>query len=110
MKNLSQSKKTEAFPKSIKSLEGGSMTEFSDAWSGGDDFVRRHIGPSASEQEAMLTALDFKSMDQFIDATVPKSIRCKTPFKTQAPMTEADATKKLRTLAQKNQLFKSYIG
>jgi glycine dehydrogenase len=86
------------------------MTEFSDAWVGSDDFVRRHIGPSASEQQAMLDELKYKTLDQFIDATVPKSIRCKVPFKTQAPMTETAATKKLKGLAQQNQLFKSYIG
>ena len=40
------------------------------------DFAnRRHIGPSPSEIEAMLTVVGFDSLDALIDETVPAAIR-----------------------------------
>lgn len=83
---------------------------FSDAWDGNDRFERRHIGPTAEEKDSMLESLGYDSLDLLIDETVPKSIRCKKPFKTQPPMTETIATNKLKTLSLKNKLHRSYIG
>ena len=40
-----------------------------------DQFVRRHIGPDASETRAMLALLGHKNLDDLIDAAVPKKIR-----------------------------------
>jgi len=34
------------------------------------DFIRRHIGPSEKDQEKMLKDLNFKSLDEFINAFV----------------------------------------
>ncbi len=39
-----------------------------------DSFIRRHIGPSAHDIDAMLDALGYDSLDAFIDATVPEQI------------------------------------
>src|SRR5665213_1363084 len=63
-----------------------------------DAFLRRHIGPTEAEQAAM------------IDAVIPRSIRRRTPMGIGAPRPEGEALGALRRIAQKNRLFKSYIG
>ncbi|HEY2630047.1 MAG TPA: aminomethyl-transferring glycine dehydrogenase [Usitatibacter sp.] len=73
-------------------------------------FSRRHIGPDADEQGAMLTALGFASRAALIDAVVPKSIRRKIPMGLPAARTEGDALHALRRIAEKNEVFKSFIG
>ncbi|HLX22763.1 MAG TPA: aminomethyl-transferring glycine dehydrogenase [Usitatibacter sp.] len=73
-------------------------------------FSRRHIGPDPAEQSAMLAALGFTSRESLIDAVVPKSIRRKSPMGLPAPRTEGDALQALRTIAEKNEIFRSYIG
>ncbi len=40
-----------------------------------EDFVRRHVGPSAEEQEGMLKVLGYESLDALVDAAVPGSVR-----------------------------------
>ena len=42
-----------------------------------DDFKSRHIGPDATEQQAMLDLLGLTSLDALIDKVVPESIRMK---------------------------------
>ena len=39
-----------------------------------DDFIRRHIGPDAAEQQAMLDALGANSLEDLVGQTVPQSI------------------------------------
>ena len=73
-------------------------------------FQRRHIGPDAGDQAQMLSLLGFASREALIDAAIPPSIRRKTPMGIGAPKGEGEALDALRTIAQKNQLFKSYIG
>ena len=45
-----------------------------------DTFVRRHIGPSAAEIDEMLATLGYSSLDEFIDATIPETIRARRPL------------------------------
>ncbi|MDB4875250.1 MAG: gcvP [Gemmatimonadetes bacterium] len=73
-------------------------------------FVPRHIGPSDADVRAMLDLLGYASLDALIDATVPAAIRLRRPLAIHAPMSEYEALKNLRGIAQKNQLFRSYIG
>jgi glycine dehydrogenase len=73
-------------------------------------FARRHIGPDAADEAAMLSVLGFASRAELIDATVPASIRRRSPMGIGAPRTEGEALGELRRIAAKNQLFKSYIG
>ena len=35
------------------------------------DFIGRHIGPSDNDQQKMLKDLNFKSLDDLINSTVP---------------------------------------
>ena len=36
------------------------------------DFIKRHIGPSEEDQLKMLKKLNYKSLDDLIDNTVPE--------------------------------------
>ncbi len=58
----------------------------------------------------MLDALGFDSLDTFIDAVVPESIRLRAPLNTGSGASEADVLASLRKLAERNKVFKSYIG
>ncbi len=78
-----------------------------------DAFAERHIGPDSADQHAMLEALGFASRAALIDAVIPKTIRRTEtlplgPF--AQPKSEAEALAALRELADKNQVFRSYIG
>src|SRR5262245_9157683 len=75
-----------------------------------DAFQRRHIGPDEADQAEMLKALGFGSRAALIDAIVPPAIRRKDKLATGAARTEGEALGALRALAERNQLFKSYIG
>ncbi|RAR66733.1 glycine dehydrogenase (decarboxylating) [Paraburkholderia unamae] len=78
-----------------------------------DAFAARHIGPDTADQQAMLDALGFASRAALIDAVIPAKIRRNEtlplgPF--SQPRSEAEALAALRALADKNQVFRSYIG
>ncbi|MEL6971557.1 MAG: aminomethyl-transferring glycine dehydrogenase [Bacteroidota bacterium] len=75
-----------------------------------DQFVNRHIGPSASEVEQMIKAIGVASLDQLIDETVPANIRRQTPIQVPTAQTEHAYLCDLQTLAAKNKVFKTYIG
>jgi glycine dehydrogenase len=73
-------------------------------------FQGRHIGPDAHDQAAMLRSLGYESRAALIDAAVPRSIRRKSAMGIGAPKGEGEALDTLRRIAQKNRLFRSYIG
>jgi glycine dehydrogenase len=75
-----------------------------------DDFARRHIGPDAADEAAMLATLGVDSLDALIDAVIPPAIRAAAPLATGAPRSEAEVLCDLRRIAERNQVFKSYIG
>ncbi len=71
----------------------------------------RHIGPSGQDIEAMLAALGLPTLDTLIDQTVPKSIRQETPLDLGLPAhSEHQIMKRLRTMADKNQVMTNMIG
>ncbi|MGU7782151.1 aminomethyl-transferring glycine dehydrogenase [Burkholderia sp. PU8-34] len=73
-------------------------------------FVRRHIGPDADEQRAMLTELNVGSLDELIAQVVPAAIRSDAPLALPQSCTEAEALDRLAELASRNKVFKSFIG
>ncbi|NYS35590.1 glycine dehydrogenase (aminomethyl-transferring), partial [Streptococcus danieliae] len=78
-----------------------------------DAFIARHIGPSATEQQAMLATLGYPSRAALIDALVPANIRNKGALPLGAysqPMPEQEALSRLKAIAGKNQVLKSLIG
>jgi glycine dehydrogenase len=75
-----------------------------------DRFVGRHVGPDPDEQGRMLAALGLASLDELIDRAVPDSIRRREPLDLAAPRSEVEALRRLRALADRNQVFTSLIG
>ncbi|MCB9170996.1 MAG: aminomethyl-transferring glycine dehydrogenase [Flavobacteriales bacterium] len=77
------------------------------------DFVKyqeRHIGPDASETQAMLKAIGVGSLEEMIDRTIPKAIRLKEPLDVGEALTELEHLEHMRALGQGNKQFRSYIG
>lgn len=75
-----------------------------------DEFVQRHIGPNAQQTAAMLAALGVASVAELIDKTVPEKIRLNGELALADAVTEAEALAQLKAIANKNRVFKSYIG
>src|SRR3954462_292337 len=73
-------------------------------------FQRRHIGPDDSEQHAMLELLGFPTRAALMDAVIPATIRRKGAMGVGAPRGEGEALSRLRHIAEKNRVFKSFIG
>ena len=75
-----------------------------------EKFEQRHIGPSAGETAAMLGALGLESLGQLMDETVPAQIRTATPLRLPDALSETAYLERMRAVADKNRVFKSYIG
>ncbi len=84
-------------------------TSFSDLLAPNDTFARRHNGPAAAEQAAMLQFLGQPSLDALIDAAVPPHIR-RSAMNLPAAAGESAALAELRALAAQNHVFRSHIG
>lgn len=75
-----------------------------------DKFVDRHVGPNEEEISKMLSVIGTSSLDELIDKTVPASIRLKNELELDPPQSEFDFLNNLKTIANKNKVFKNYIG
>ncbi|MGQ0649495.1 MAG: aminomethyl-transferring glycine dehydrogenase [Gemmatimonadaceae bacterium] len=75
-----------------------------------DTFVRRHLGPSMDDVDAMLETLGYNTLDAFIDATVPEGIRFRRTLDTGPARTEHEVLAELQTMASRNRVYRSYIG
>ncbi|KRA72915.1 glycine dehydrogenase [Lysobacter sp. Root667] len=75
-----------------------------------DAFLERHIGPNDAEIAHMLRAVGHESLEALTDAIVPAKIKSPAPLALSAPMTEVEALAKIRAVADKNQVFRSFIG
>src|SRR5579863_3317335 len=78
-----------------------------------DAFSGRHIGPDAAEQQLMLKELGFTTRAALMDAVVPANIRRKDALPLgifTAPKSEHEALAQLRALADRNKVYKSFIG
>lgn len=74
------------------------------------EFIPRHIGPDASDQSSMLALLGYDSMESFIAAVVPANIRSNGLPGLAAPAGETQSLDELKSIAEKNQVYKSFIG
>ncbi len=75
-----------------------------------DNFIHRHIGPSAEETADMLQQLGFSDLNSFIDKVVPQQIRLTKQPHLPAGWSEHAVLTELRAIASKNQIFRSFIG
>ncbi len=83
-----------------------------------DTFTRRHIPQTAAETAAMLSACGYSGMEPFISAALPASIRLTRAMEIDDPTCtlrglergETETLAAIKTLAQQNRVFRSYIG
>src|SRR5687768_8525904 len=75
-----------------------------------ESFVSRHVGPDENDVAEMLKTLGFQSLDALIDATIPQKIRLRGGLDLPKGMTEPEVLSYLRSMASKNQVFRSFIG
>jgi glycine dehydrogenase len=74
------------------------------------EFLARHIGPSDDEIADMLKTVGAPSLDALVDAIVPSSIKLAAPLALPAAVTEEEALARLRSIADRNEVFRSFIG
>ena len=75
-----------------------------------DTFASRHIGPRTADLPAMLRAVGARSLDGLVAEAVPASIRLDRPLDLPEAESEHEFLERLRGVAAKNQVFRSYIG
>ncbi|MEM9274121.1 MAG: aminomethyl-transferring glycine dehydrogenase [Cyanobacteria bacterium P01_F01_bin.143] len=75
-----------------------------------DSFPSRHIGPNEAEIAQMLKFLGISSLEELIDKTVPATIRLENDLKLPTALSESAALAKLKAIASKNQVYRSFIG
>ena len=73
-------------------------------------FVDRHIGPDDAEIAQMLRVVGHDSLDALTDAIVPGSIKSPAPLALPESLTEVQALARIRAIADKNKVLRSFIG
>ncbi|MGY4311564.1 aminomethyl-transferring glycine dehydrogenase [Bradyrhizobium sp. JR3.5] len=74
------------------------------------DFVRRHIGPSPRDINAMLETVGAASLQALMNETLPASILQKAPLDLGRALSETEALAHMSELAAQNRTFTSLIG
>ncbi len=75
-----------------------------------DTFAPRHIGPRGDDIAAMLKEVGAASLDQLIDEAIPPGIRLEAPLHLPPAESESAYLARLKTIARKNKVFRSFIG
>ncbi|WP_281213275.1 aminomethyl-transferring glycine dehydrogenase [Shewanella insulae] len=73
-------------------------------------FIRRHIGPDGADQQEMLNFVGAESLEDLTQQIVPESIRLGRDLAVGSACGEAEGLASIREYADKNKVFKSYIG
>src|ERR1700759_4817975 len=73
------------------------------------EFARRHIGPSADEQQRMLEVVGYTTLDELTEAALPPSATA-TPLDLPPALSETEAQAELLRIAGENQVLTSMIG
>ena len=76
------------------------------------NFASRHIGVAGTDElRSMLDTIGVKSVDELISQVIPETIRLKRPVDLPAEgMSEHEFAAHIRSLADKNRIFRSFIG
>ena len=74
------------------------------------EFSSRHIGPDEQETQEMLKTIGVADMEVLISRTIPPSIRLQEGLKLPESIGEFSYLQELKEVADKNKVFKSYIG
>ncbi|MCL6272406.1 aminomethyl-transferring glycine dehydrogenase [Muricauda sp. 2012CJ35-5] len=75
-----------------------------------DVFASRHIGITEKDLRTMFEIVGVESMDQLIHETIPNDIKLKQRLNLPAGVSENDFLTHIQELADKNKVFKTYIG
>jgi glycine dehydrogenase len=75
-----------------------------------DPFMRRHIGPSPADVEAMLAVVKAATLDALVDEAIPTDVRQRRPLAIGPALSEPEMLAKLRVVASRNQSMISLIG
>ena len=75
-----------------------------------DLFSDRHIGPSDQEIASMLNCIGHEDLTAMTEATVPAEIRLENSIQLPDPLHEHEVIHSLKQVAERNQVFRSYIG
>ena len=73
-------------------------------------FSKRHIGPNEAEKATMLAKIGVHSVAELIDKTIPAHIRLNRELHVSDAMSEQEYLNHVNNLANKNKVFKSFIG
>jgi glycine dehydrogenase len=73
-------------------------------------FAYRHIGPRPADRHTMLRTIGVASLDQLLDEAIPPDIRRVGPMRLPPAETEHEFLSRLRTLAGRNRVARSFIG
>ena len=75
-----------------------------------EHFSDRHNSISSKEEQHMLSLLGYDKMEELISDTIPNEIRLQNELKLDEPLTEVELLSKLKSIGEKNQISKNYIG
>ncbi|MAO09087.1 MAG: glycine dehydrogenase (aminomethyl-transferring) [Alteromonas sp.] len=75
-----------------------------------DSFALRHIGPRRKDLPNMLKTIGVASMEQLVHETIPDDIRLKEDLSLAPALSEQEYLEHINELAEKNLIFKTYIG
>ncbi|KAK9453061.1 glycine cleavage system P-protein-domain-containing protein [Dipodascopsis uninucleata] len=96
----------------LRSMCGG-QTRRSSVFAATDTYARRHIGPlDVNSTNRMLQKLGYESVNELVADVVPEDILTRRPLKIepQEGYSESELTAKLKEIASKNKVLRSYIG
>ena len=74
------------------------------------DFAARHLGPDEADVASMLDLLGYGALQDLIRDTVPASILRDEPLDLPDALPEPALLERLRGIASKNRVFRSYLG
>ncbi len=95
-----------AMPDSLRTSPRFSLSELENHGA----FIDRHIGPDENDQAAMLQAIGYPRLAALMDAVIPPNIRTAQDLALPESVTETAALARLKAMAAKNQVFRSFIG
>lgn len=77
-----------------------------------ENFESRHIGPTHSDEVAMLDSLGYKNLESFIADVVPQNIAIKGVIEEalDSGRSEVEVIAELRAIASENKVYRSLIG
>ncbi len=74
------------------------------------EFIARHVGISADDEQHMLSVIGEASRAALVNAIVPSNIARASTMALPPAATEAAALAELKAIANKNKIYKSFIG